>query len=179
MTLAAELVQRRQVVENPERPALRGDHQILVRDLDIGNGRHGQVQLEGLPVAAVIERNVHAEFGSGVEQAGAVGIFAHHAGGLVGGDAVRAVGEPGPGLAEIVGAVNVGREIAQQVTVDGDIGGARPERAGLDVLHASAGRQACGSDIGPGLAIVARHVDQAIVRAGPDEPFCIGDSRMA
>ena len=118
------LVQRRQVVENPEGAALCGHDQILVRHLDIGDGRVRQIELEALPVRAVIEGNVHAEFGAGVEQAGAVGIFAHHARGLIGGDAVLAVGEQRPGLAEIVGAVDEGREIAQQEAIDGGVRGA-------------------------------------------------------
>ena len=89
-------MERREVVEDPERAALRGEHEVFVRELDVGDRRGGQVQLEGLPVGAVVERNVHAEFGAGVEQPGAVGIFADHACRLVGGDAVLAVGESRP-----------------------------------------------------------------------------------
>ena len=119
------LMQRRQVVENPERPALRRKHEIVVRDLDIGDRRVRQIQLEGLPVRAVIERNVHAEFGARVEQAGAIGILADDARGLVRGDAVLAIGEARPGLAEIVRAVDVRREVAEQVAVDRGVRRAR------------------------------------------------------
>ncbi len=120
---------------------------------------------------AEIEGDVHAELGAGVEQTRAGGILAEDAGGLVRGDAVVAVGEAGPGLAEVVGAVEVGGEVAEQVAVDGDVGGAGLEVAGLDVLDASAGFEAWGGDVRPVLAVVLGDVNEAVVRAGPDEAF--------
>ena len=180
--LIVQLMQRRQVVENPEAAALRREHQILVRHLDVGDRRDGQVQLEGLPVRAVVERDVHAELGAGVEQAGAIGIFAHDARRLIGRDAVLAVGQLRPGLAEIVGAIDVRREIAQQESIDRHVRGPRSVRARLDVLHAAARRQVLRRHVGPRLAVVARHVDQAVVRSGPDQALLqrsIRESRRA
>ena len=87
-------------------------------------GVSGRFSWKRLPVRAVVEGDVHAELGAGVEQAGAVGIFAHHARRLVGGDAVLAVGEQRPRLAVVVGAVDVRREIAEQEAIDGGVGGA-------------------------------------------------------
>ena len=64
--LRLDLLERRQIVENPESAPLRRDHEVLMRHLDIGDRRHRQVHLERLPVPAVIERNVNAEFRSRV-----------------------------------------------------------------------------------------------------------------
>ncbi len=50
----------------------------------------------------------------------------------------------------------------------GDIGRAGGAHAGIDILHAAAGRQALGRHVGPGLAAIAGHVDQAVVGARPD-----------
>ena len=126
--LVGQLVQRRQVVENPERPALRAQHEVLPRELDVRDGGGRQVELQRLPVPAIVERHAHPELGAGVEQPRAVGIFAHHARRLVGSDAVGAVGEPRPALAVVVGAINVRCEVAEQEPVDGHVGGAHPVR---------------------------------------------------
>ena len=77
-------------------------------------------------------------------------------------------------FAVVVGAVDVGSEVAEEVAIDGGIGGAGAMRAGLDVLHAAAGCESFGSDVCPGFAVVAGDVDQTVVRAGPDEPFFDG-----
>ncbi len=66
--LGPQLVQR-QVVEDPERSALRGDDQVVVLDGQIGDRYERQVQLEALPAAALVEGDVHALFRARVEQA--------------------------------------------------------------------------------------------------------------
>ena len=96
------LFKRRQIVENPKRAALRGEHQIFVRDFDVGDGSGGQVHLKWLPQSSVIERNVHAKFGSGVQQAGAIGVFADHASGFVGRNSLD---DSRPGFAEIIRSI--------------------------------------------------------------------------
>ncbi len=52
-----ELVEQRKIVEDPERAALRGHHQLVLALLksQIRDGNHGQVELEGLPVVASVE----------------------------------------------------------------------------------------------------------------------------
>src|SRR6185295_6920499 len=120
-------------------------------------------------MCAVVERDVDAEFGAGIEQPGAIRILTNHARGLVWSDAVLSVGEPGPRLAEVVGAINVWREIAEQIPIDGDISGSGSLWARLDILDAAAGRQVLRCDVGPILSVVARHVHQPVVRSGPEQ----------
>src|SRR5947199_10875418 len=107
-------MQRREIVEDPEGAALSGENEILVSDLDVGDRRGRQIQLEGLPVCAVIERDVDPELGARIEQTGTVRVFAHYARGLVGSNSIFAVCEPLPRFAEVIGAVDVRREVAEQ-----------------------------------------------------------------
>ena len=62
-------VERRKVVEYPERPAVGRGHQVAVLDQQVVYGRHGQVPLEGLPRRAGVRRHVHARLGAGVQEA--------------------------------------------------------------------------------------------------------------
>ena len=91
-------MQRSEVVENPDRASLRRNNQILAMDFDVRDRHVWQVQLKRLPVRAVVERNKHAEFSAGVKQSFAIRILAHDARGPIGGNAVLAVSQPGPGL---------------------------------------------------------------------------------
>ena len=68
---------------------MRSNHQIIAMDREIANRSDRQIQLQGLPVIAVIERNVNSEFGSGEEQPFALRIFANCAQESRGGNAVR------------------------------------------------------------------------------------------
>src|ERR1019366_3935382 len=72
----ADLAQRRSVVQYPEPAAERGNYQVVAMHHQVAYraGRH--VQLERLPVAAVIQGERHVALGGGVEQAAAHGIFA-------------------------------------------------------------------------------------------------------
>ena len=99
-----------------------------------------QVQLERLPVRAVVERDEHAELGAGVQQALAIRILTHDARRPVRRNAVLAVGQPRPGLAVVVGAVDVRLVVAEQVTVRREVRRSLAMRRGLDELHASARR---------------------------------------
>src|ERR1700675_4606324 len=50
------LTERRNVIQNPERTAVRGNHQVIAVDGEIANRRGGQVQLQRLPMVSVGER---------------------------------------------------------------------------------------------------------------------------
>ena len=56
---------------------MRRHHQIVILYDQIVNRRHRQIQLQWLPMRAVIERNEDAELCSRVEQTFAFRIFAH------------------------------------------------------------------------------------------------------
>ena len=93
-----DLTQRRDVIHDPERPPHRRRDEVAVVDLEVGDRRRGQVLLQRLPVLALIERDVHALERAGVQQPLLFGILAHDVHRLIGGNAVRAVGQQRPVL---------------------------------------------------------------------------------
>ena len=148
--IVGELAERAEVVEDPEGAAVGGDDEIVVLDDEIVDRGGGQIQFERAPVCAVVEGNIDAGFGSGVEQAALLGIFANGANeGAIG----NAVGELGPGLAVVGGFVDVGFEVVALVAIDGDVGGAGVERRSVDEADAAPLRHIFGSDVGPGLCL--------------------------
>ena len=89
-------------------------------DPEVCDRRDRQVRLQALPVFAVVERCVEAKLGADVDEASAVGIFAHGTGEVSAGDAVFAIGQQLPAPTAVVGAEDVGLEIVLAVAIDGD-----------------------------------------------------------
>ena len=58
------------------RPCVRDD-EIVAVDLEVAHRRHRQVELQRLPVVAVVERDERAALGAGEQQAVALRIFLH------------------------------------------------------------------------------------------------------
>ena len=137
-------MQRSEVVENPNGPSLRRNHQILAMNLDISNRHVWQVQLKRLPALPVIERDKHPEFSAGVEQSFTIRILAHDTRGPIRGNAVLAVSQPGPGVAVIVSEIDVRLIVAEQPAIDGVISRALAMRRRFDKLHAPAGGRSFG-----------------------------------
>ena len=131
--LGRELMQRANVVDDPKCAALRGNDQIVVMKFDVGYGNVRQIQLKRLPVSAVIERNEDAELCARVKQSFAIGIFAHYARRPVGRNPILAVSQTLPGLAIIIGAINVRLIVAEQITIYGVVGRAFAMRRGFNV----------------------------------------------
>ena len=100
----ASLTQRREVVENPERASVSGGDEVVAMHSEIANVRRREIQLQGLPVVAIVEGNVECVFGSGVEQAFAHGIFADDARDPIG---LQTCGDFLPGFSGIARAENV------------------------------------------------------------------------
>ncbi len=116
------LPQRADVIKDPEGAAVSRDDQIVVLDDQVVDRRHRQVQLQRLPLAAVVERDVDALLGSGEEQSRALGIDADGMNIVIRGNAVHQLG---PGLAEVGGLEDVGGEVVHLVPFDGHVSGAR------------------------------------------------------
>jgi len=57
--LRIQLPQRRDVIQYPERPSVRRNNQVVTMNCQIAHGRVRKVELQRLPVIAVIERNVN------------------------------------------------------------------------------------------------------------------------
>ena len=64
------------VVQDPERPAVRGNHQVALLNREPCDGSVGHVVGEIGPVGTVVERYVHTVFGTGVQQALSVRVLA-------------------------------------------------------------------------------------------------------
>src|SRR5260370_11197296 len=73
----ASLAQWAKVVQNPERAAVRGNHQIVVVDDHVVDGHRRQIELQRLPVRAIVEGNPNAGFGAGVKEPLALRIFSN------------------------------------------------------------------------------------------------------
>src|SRR5262245_49278457 len=110
------------VVQNPESAALRRYNQILSMHLDIGDRDIWQVQLKWLPVPAVVERDKHPELRPGVKQTLAIRIFAHHARRPIGRYPVLTISQPPPGLAIVVGLVDVRLVVSKQPAIHRKVG---------------------------------------------------------
>src|SRR5579859_929149 len=110
---------------------MRGSDKVAVLHYKVVNRHDGQVQLERLPVRAIIERDVYARLGSRVEQAAPRGVFADRTGEVVLGDAS---GDFRPARAVIVCLIQVGLEVVPLVAggrevSDGGIMGRRLDDA--------------------------------------------------
>ena len=160
-----DLLQLCHVVQDPERAAVSGHHQVVVRDHHVVDGHDRQVELEGLPVHPIVEGYQHAGLCAGVEQALAFRILAHHSHKGVFRDAV---GDLSPGRPVIVGLVDVGLEVVRFVAGHGDKGPARLEGRNIDHGNQAPPGHLLGGDVLPGLAPVTREVDQPIVASHPE-----------
>ena len=105
----------------------RGD-QVIVLDLQIVNGDDGQVELKRLPVEPVVEGDIDAGFGTGVQQTAPRRIFADDAC-----EDIRrqAIGDGDPVAAIVVGLEKVGREVVMLISIGGEVGDRRVMRRGL------------------------------------------------
>src|SRR5438477_12707215 len=98
---------------------MRGRDQIIVVDVDVPDGNHGQVGLQALPVPAVIKRNEHAFFRSRVEQSLTFSVNADSVRVVASGNAVV---DRGPGFAEVGGFEDIRREVVEPVPLYSDVG---------------------------------------------------------
>ena len=163
--LVRQLFEGSDVVQHPERAPVRRRGEIVVLEREIVNRRDGQVELQGLPARAVVERHVHPELGTGEQQPAARGILAHHA------HEMR-LGNPGhdllPGAAVIARLVHVGPEVVELVARRRHIGRRRVLRRWFHGAHQTPLGQLLGRDVLPRLPAVTRHLHEAVVGAGPD-----------
>src|ERR1700687_5321747 len=81
-----------------------------------------------MPVVAVVEGNVHAFFGPGVQKTFAHRVFAHRADKI---DIANAADGFLPGLTKIMGAENMRMQVVETVAVDGGVSAASVKVRGL------------------------------------------------
>ena len=100
------LAQWRDVIENPEGAAVRSDDQIVAVNRKIADGSRRQIELQRLPVVAVIERHVDPEFCSGKQQIFFLRIFANAAQKSM---RRNAIGNQLPGRTIVASSIEIGR----------------------------------------------------------------------
>ncbi len=123
-----------------------------------------QIQLQRLPVVAVIERNPYRVFGPGKQQALADGIFAHRVHGTEVGQAAR---DQLPTLAAIVRAIDIWMRIVDAETTDRCVRSLFIKVRGRDLCNLAPRRELFGRDVGPIPSSIASRPDLAVVGAGP------------
>ena len=145
-----------------------GKYQVVVFHDQVVDRNSWEVELQRTPLGAVVKRDKYAGLGSGVQEAALFGIFAH---GANEGVVRNTFGVLGPTLAVVGSFIDVGVHVVVLMAIDGDVGGSRVERRSIDLADATPFGKILGSDVGPGLAAVARELDEAIIGACPDQAF--------
>ncbi len=169
--LVAVLAQRREVVENPERAPVRGNHQIVILDHQIVHRRRRQVQLQRTPVRTIVERNKHSGFSSCIEEPALLRIFpdySHKA-------SIRnSLTQFRPAFSVIAGLKDVRPQIVELVSIHSHVGRTGIEGRRIDLADSSPLRHFFRSDVGPRLTFILRKLNQTIVSADPEHPLFRG-----
>ena len=127
--IRVELPQRRDVVENPERSAVRAHDDVVAVDDEVANRCRRHVQPQRLPICAVVERDMDGSLRPGEKQAFARWVFSDRVdGGVVG----QAVDNLLPRLAGVVRAIDVRPLVVEAETIYGRVGRIGIEATGVD-----------------------------------------------
>src|SRR5258708_32069586 len=162
-----ETPKRRDVIQNPERPAVSRDDHVVVLDDQVANRRRGHVELERIPVRAVIAGEVHPLLGAREKQTAVNRILSDH----VGDAPVRdAVVDLAPGPSAVMGLEEVRTKILEAERVAGHVRRQRIEMAGVDDRHLAPWPRAKAGwrNVLPRAAAVARDVNESVVGPRPD-----------
>ena len=117
--LGIDLAEWRNIIENPERASVGCRDQIVLLDREIVDGHNRRVQPQRLPMAAAVEGDVYALFGSGVDQTPSHRVFPYRPNEV---SIANATHRFLPGLTEVMGLKNVRTQVVQRIPVDGDVG---------------------------------------------------------
>ena len=162
--VVVDLPERADVVQDPDAAAVRADDQIVAVNREVAHGRGRQVQLQRLPVVAVVERDEDAELGAGVEQTAPLRILFDRLQVDAGRKTAR---DLLPRLAGIARAVDVRFVVLEPMTIDRRVRLVRVEVRRLHHDDLAPRRQLARCDVLPALAFVGRDFDQPIVGADP------------
>src|SRR6266550_6355256 len=97
---------------------MRGNDEIVVLDDQVSNRRSRKIQLQWLPMVAIIKRNISTKFGAGEEQAFALLVCAYHVNVSILGNAPV---NGGPCLAKVMSAIDVWSDVIHLMTIDGRV----------------------------------------------------------
>ena len=162
-----ELLDRLEVIENPQRAPMRGHQQRIVTRMnrELVHTHRGEVRLKPLPALTAIEREENARFGTHVQHVGVARILrerAHHFTGQPRGDRAER-------RAEIGAHPHIRRIIVLPIVGDRDVHRARLKARRYHLRHKRmTGREARQilRDILPRRTVVLRHAHRAVVGAG-------------
>ena len=163
--LRRRVAERRDVVEHPERPAMRRHGKIVAVERDVANRGRRQVELQRLPVVAIVERDENARLGAGEEQSLPFRVLSH---GVDVRRGLQPLGDGRPRLPAIVRPVDIGREIVELVRVDGDVCRVGVEVRRFDERDLRPLLQARRRDPRPVRSRVRGELHQAVVGSDPD-----------
>ena len=165
------LTQHGVVVENVDTAAIGADDEVIALEDEIAIRRVWKIQLERLPVVAVVEAHEHSALGTGDEQSRAPGVRTHHARKaptrLTDGQSVDD-GHPRPSV--IVCAIEARHVVAGPVRIDGDVCATRVRVRRIDGCDGRLRgiRQAGNRDVVPRLSLVLCHLHEPVAGAHPD-----------
>src|SRR5262245_14051259 len=71
------LPQRANIIEHPERAPVRGDGEVIIMNNHVMDRRVRKIELERLPIRAIVEGNPNSRFSSSLKQSSALRVFAH------------------------------------------------------------------------------------------------------
>ncbi len=169
--LRGHLLERGDVVHDPEAAPVGRDHQVVEPLLhhDAGDRGVGQVGLKREPPVAGVERDVDGVLGAQVEQPGTHRIFGNRPG--VAQPALRDPGhDQGPAAALVAGPVDERVAAVDLMEVHHQIRGRGIVVGGDDGPDRSPRRKAreAGGEVAPAGAVVPGELDLAVVGADPD-----------
>src|SRR5713101_1018805 len=159
----------RQVVQNPDRAAVRGQHQIIFPRLylDVVDRYGGEIIFQRGPIRAAVPGNPQTKFQAGKKQVLVARMLAYHV------HASRrlrnAVANGLPALAIVGGHKNVDRIIVTAVPVECRVGGSFSRLRGHHAANIGSLRHARNprSHVFPVLSAVARHLQVPIISSNP------------
>src|SRR5262249_15821386 len=145
---------------------VRSDDQIISLDHEIMHRSDRHVELERLPVAAIVEREVDSQLCPSEKQTFAHRILTYRAN-------VSTAGNAGcdlrPGCSGIARAIDMRSDVGQAMAVNGGVGSRRVEMGGLDDADLAPRRQPWRRDISPILARITAKADATRIRAHPNQ----------
>ena len=144
---------------------MRGHDEIVTLNNQIAHRSRRQIQSQGLPICAVIERDVNAFFSSGEQQSFAFRIFANCVHDLPGWYSVH---DFCPHFAAVVRGKNVRPQIIHAQCVNRYVSGVRIEMSGLNQRNLLPCGNVRRRHIGPRFSAVSCEMYQTVVSSAPD-----------
>src|SRR5687767_13101066 len=153
--LRTHLPKSRQVVENPERAAMRSRDEVAFLHRKVVNRNDGQIPAERLPRISVVEAHPHPALRSGIQESATDRILTYDAHELGRSDSV---GDELPRRAVVGRSVDVRTQVIHLEMIRRDERRARREVRSFDDGDAAPLRDVLRSDVLPGPPVVAGHM---------------------